>query len=110
MKNFVQIKKQRYLLLYLIALVPFLIGIAYMIGFNQAHAAVTLDTTSSPPNNTAKSFPFSWQHTTGTGSNRILLVGLNCFTLGGITVKLGSTSLTQLKSFNYTGGQTIYVW
>jgi hypothetical protein len=101
MTHFNQIKKPRYFLLYLIALLPFLFGIAYMIGFNgKAYANIAID------QQTASNGSSSWSHTVGTNPNTILLVE------GSGTISSVSYNGTALTKFDghTNSGATVSIW
>ena len=81
MAYFIKDKKPHKLLVYLLLMLPFLFGIAYMIGFNtKAHAAVTRDTVSNSVGAAVGSV--SWQHTINDNPNRILIVGVTTVSIG----------------------------
>lgn len=101
MIKFVRTKRPPILLLFLLATLPFLFGIAYMIGFNgKAHAAVGVDVSTSS-NGAA-----SWIHTIATQPNRLLLVGTSGNTTG---VTYGGVALAPFDTFSNGGGK-VTMW
>jgi len=78
------------------------------------NAGITFDSNSSGNNAGGSTSSFSWSHTTGSGSNRIMIVGVSVkFTAGTehvLSVSYGSQSLTFLRGDNSSGSVRSEIW
>jgi hypothetical protein len=91
-----------HLLLFLVLIIPFLLGIGYLVGFNKpVYANVVLDSQSSS-NGTN-----SWTHVVGSGLNRILIVGGDS-NISSVTYN--GTQLTLLRRINSNNGASGSIW
>ena len=81
-------------------------GLACLLGFGPADAAVSVDNTTTAVS-AANVSSLTWSHTVGAGANRILLVSIS-FRDGNVTatsVTYGGTALTLIDSQNGPGNQ-----
>ncbi len=103
-------KKHHYLLLFLIAIIPLLFGIAYVIGFDKSVSAnVTMDRASNTAINNTVPSP-TWQHTTGNFSNRILVVTLHYTGFNSPSVSYNGIPLTRATNHAYAPGVSLSYW
>lgn len=75
---------------------------------------ITFDSNSSGNNVGGSTSIFSWSHTTGSGSNRIMIVGVSVkFTAGSehvVSISYGAQSLTFLRADNSSGSIRSEIW
>ena len=76
------------------------------------NTGIVFDNKSSA-NNGGGSTTFLWNHTTGSGSNRIMIVGVSVKATGGEqvqSVSYGSQSLTRLRADTFSGSVRSEIW
>lgn len=75
----------------------------------NAQAAINIDSYSQPATNYAQT-PYSWSHTTGNYSNRLLVVGINTLGGSGWGVTYNDIPLTRLAQATCTGECNAELW
>jgi hypothetical protein len=77
-------------------------------------SSITFDSSSSGNNTDGSSSVFSWKHTTGSGANRIMTVGVGVKFTGGnehvVSVSYGSQSLTSLRNDSSPNSIRSEIW